>query len=82
MTIDEAIKMLTQDDYGNCDCGDWCRAYDMAIRSLELWTKIKEEIKDLDLGFIDKEYQAGVAYGIMKIKKIIDKHLKEIENRN
>ena len=44
--------------------------------------QIKDEIKDLDLGFDDREYQAGIAYGIMKVNQIIDKHLKEIENDN
>ena len=53
-------------------------ALKMAIKSLEAWEKVKEEIKDLDLGFVDEEYRAGVAYGIMKITKIIDKHLAEV----
>ena len=38
--------------------------------------KIKAEIQDLDLGFVDEEYQAGVAYGIMKFNQILDKHIK------
>ena len=47
---------------------------DFAINELE---KIKEEIQDLDLGFVDEEFQAGVAYGIMKFNQILDKHIKE-----
>ena len=39
--------------------------------------KIKSEIQDLDLGFVDEEYQAGIAYGIMKFNQILDKHIKE-----
>ena len=46
----------------------------LIVKELE---KIKEEIKDLDLGFVDEEYQAGVAYGIMKFNQILDKHIKE-----
>ena len=44
--------------------------------------QIKDEIKDLDLGFADEEYRAGIVYAIMKVNQIIDKHLKEIENDN
>lgn len=38
--------------------------------------KIKQEIQDLDLGFVDREYQSGVAYGIMKFNQILDKYIK------
>ena len=45
--------------------------------SKEELEKIKAEIQDLDLGFVDEEYQAGIAYGIMKFNQILNKHIKE-----
>ena len=53
MTIQEAIEILTQDDYGNCDCGNWCQAYDIAIRSLKAWAQIKEELESIAEGQVD-----------------------------
>ena len=82
MTIDEAkasLKALchTCKHFPTCvnDKPECFQAIEMAIKSLEAWEKVKEEIKDLDLGFVDEEYQAGVAYGVMKITEIINKHL-------
>ena len=48
----------------------------------DILEKIKEEINDLDLGFADEEYRTGVAYGIMKITDIINKHLQEVDDKN
>lgn len=49
---------------------------------IEELEKIKAEIQDLDLGFVDGEYQAGIAYGIMKFNQILDKHINEIKGEN
>lgn len=49
------------------------------VKELE---QIKEEIKDLDLGFVDEEYQAGIAYGIMKFNQILNKHITELKGEN
>ena len=40
---------------------------------------IKAEIQDLDLGFVDEEYKAGIAYGIMKFNQILDKHIDSLK---
>lgn len=44
--------------------------------------KIKAEIKDLDLGFFDEDYRAGVARGIMEFNKILNKHIAELKGEN
>lgn len=46
---------------------------------IEELKQIKSEIQDLDLGFVDEEYQSGVAYGIMKFNQILDKRIKELK---
>ena len=61
---------------GCLNCWWGFRRYDYAITELE---KVKAEIQDLDLGFVDEEYQAGVAYGIMKFNQILDKHIAELK---
>lgn len=40
---------------------------------------IKAEIKDLDLGFFDEDYRAGVARGIMEFNKILNNHISELK---
>ncbi len=40
---------------------------------------IKAEIQDLDLGFVDEEFQAGIAYGIMKFNQILNKHIENLK---
>lgn len=51
---------------------------DMAIRSLEAWEKVKEEINNIDCPYSSNPYKAS------KVKeeslRIIDKHLKEVEH--
>lgn len=60
-------------------------AFDMAIRSLEAWEKVKEEIKE-KADFIRhssghlKDYDAGQWKALLDALEIIDKHLKEVEN--
>lgn len=55
---------------------------DMILKGIPLeeeLEKIKTEIKDLDLGFVDEEYQSGIAYGIMKFNQILNKHISELK---
>lgn len=52
---------------------------DFAIEELE---KIKDEIEDLDLGFVDEDYRAGVARGIMEFNKILNNHIAELKGEN
>lgn len=49
---------------------------DKTVEELE---NIKDEIKDLDLGFFDEDYRAGVARGIMEFNKILNKHIVELK---
>ena len=46
----------------------------LIVKELE---QIKEEIEDLDLGFVDGEFQSGITYGIEMFNQILDKHIKE-----
>ncbi len=46
---------------------------------IEELKQIKSEIQDLDLGFVDGEFQSGVAYGIKEFNQILDKHIKELK---
>lgn len=66
MTNEEVIKILTQDDYGNCDCGDWCRAYDMAVQIVKQLSSLESEYnayhKDND------DYWKGIKYAIDVLK--------------
>ena len=72
--IEEAVK-FEQDGY---EC------LNLAIRSLECWEKVKEEIQekinDLDERTIYTEMENGKWYGLTLAKTILDKHLKEVEN--
>ena len=86
MTTQEAIKML------NGDINYWknkntlidTEHYKMAIRSLEAWEKVKEEIQekinDLDERTIYTEMENGKWCGLRLAEKIIDQHLQEVEN--
>lgn len=66
--IDELLKRADE---------EWNKqAKEFAIAELE---KIKAEIKDLDLGFFDEDYRAGVARGIMEFNKILNKHIAELK---
>lgn len=77
--LDENLhKTSPKDSIGYHATKTCLKFWDIAIGSIRALEKVKEEIKDLDLDFADVEYQAGVAYGIMKVTDIINKHLKEI----
>ena len=54
------------------------------IRALQepVLEKIKAEIQDLDLGFFDEDYRAGIARGIMEFNKILNKHISELKGEN
>lgn len=40
---------------------------------------IKAEINNLDFGFVDEEYKAGISYAVMKFNQILDNIGKESE---
>ena len=68
MTVEEAISDLEQ--YAKQWLGG--EAIDMAIRSLEAWEKVKEEITQV---YFTKPITVR-----NEVLAIIDKHLKEVEN--
>lgn len=63
------------------DCHDYMDGYNRGKKegSIEELEKIKEEIKDLDLGFFDEDHRAGVARGIMEFNKILNKRISELK---
>lgn len=76
MTVEEAIKGIhtLTDRISLAD--DRQDAIAMAIKSLEAWEKVVEEIEDLDTNF---EFE-GFYRCQSEVAKIIDKHLKEVDN--
>lgn len=52
-------------------------ALTMAIRSLEAWEKVNEEIKGLDWNGDDAYW-----YGVSDVSAMIDKHLGEVTQNN
>lgn len=40
---------------------------------------IKAEIQDLDLGFVEEEFQSGIAYGIKEFNQILNKHIENLK---
>lgn len=80
MTREEAKKRLEAfRDYlcaGNpiWDVDECREAFNTAIRSLEAWEKVKNDLND-DF----PEQTKGFRYGIDYAMVIIDKHLKEVE---
>ena len=82
MTSEEAIASLkvlchTCKFFPTCvnDKPECFRAIEMAIKSLEAWGKVKEEIKQIRIhcGYLDVQ---GVT--IIEVLEIIDKHLAEM----
>lgn len=63
------------------DCHDYMDGYNRGKREgvIEELEAIKAEIKDLDLGFFDEDYRAGVARGIMEFNKILNKHISKLK---
>lgn len=86
MNRQEAIKILS--DYEENGCG-FChqggdevpQAFDMAVKALEAWEKVIEEIEQLRAKFKES---GGVyehsAYGLDYATEIIKKHLGEVED--
>lgn len=76
MTREEAIRMLIRLKDGiNFEVTDSQKKMDalnMAIKSLEAWEKIEDDIYELDCW--DREY----AKGVNDVQEIIDKHLSEV----
>ncbi len=78
MTRDEAIEVLQNTSFFAPSMVDVDSAIEMAIRSLEAWDEVKHECWDEGHNFTG-EYQ-GVWVRFKDIERIIDKHLKEVED--
>ena len=82
MTTQEAIEILKIDSLSDTEkeADKFCRAFTMAIRSLEAWEKCRQEIdsKIYDISTEDT-YDDGKSVGLIQALEIIDKHLKEVE---
>ena len=81
MTIEEALYYLDTIP----TIGEQVDALEMAIKSLEAWKKIKEEIKE-KADFIRhssghlKDYDAGQWKALLDALEIINWHFTEVEN--
>lgn len=80
MTIQEAIEVFNKPAkhiglYNGelTYSAELVRAFETAIRSLEAWEKVNEEIKGLDWNGDDAYW-----YGVSDVSAIIDKHLGEV----
>ena len=78
MTIGEAIQQLQV--YMACMKVDGAdiTPYDMAIRSLEAWDKVKEELFN-GYGEVLDTFYDYVTISLRDVKDVIDKHLQEVE---
>lgn len=83
MTREEAIKILSNYETlscGYCHCGgdEVPQAFEIAVKALEAWEKVIEEIEQLRAKFKES---GGVyehsAYGLDYATEIINKHLSE-----
>lgn len=87
MTIDEAANELQEDIelyiplHGTIDDvdrelpdGRLITALEMAIKSLEAWEKVKEEIKSKTFS----RYVSNYDLGLCRALDVIDKHLQEV----
>ena len=85
MTIGNAIEILNREHSPRGDRESFKAYFDarkMAIRSLEAWEKVKEEIESAKYLKYGQKYGATncLASGLDKALEIIDKHLQEVNN--
>lgn len=81
MTIEKAIKYIK----ANC-CGEWCEddwqsAIGIAIRSLEAWSKVTEEITEYleEYGDTDASGNHSAKWCAMKeADAVVGKHMNEV----
>jgi hypothetical protein len=80
MTVAEAIKLMKKSPTQCLEASEaekFCEAYDMAIRSLEAWEKIVEELADMEKEF-EYRHDCPRADTLKYALSIIDKHLKGV----
>lgn len=76
MTREEAIKNLLEmrDGMPFDKCQDWIETVSMAIKSLEAWKKVEEDLNG-DFTRQTKGFRYGIDYAIATI----DKHFEKVE---
>lgn len=82
MTVEEASKILKMSDQAIWLKGlekEQKEAEEIAIRSLEAWEKVREEIKSLSNSFYFS-MEFDLSKGLDMALESISKHLKEVEN--
>lgn len=82
MTNKDAIEYIKTNCYGEYCEDDWRNAMDMAIRSLEAWSKVTEEITEYleEYGDTDTDGNHSPKWCAMKeAESVIKKHLKEVK---
>lgn len=88
MTNEETIDVLEQrktcmECVVNCTCEECDEAFDIAIRSLEAWKRVKaeinSEIKNLNESALVSDNKDVEVLELEWVLDIIDKHLKEEE---
>ena len=88
MTIDGAIKVLiAANRMPSINDGYLGEAIEMAIKSLEAWELVKQEIeqkaslaKRLRSVDLSDDWYSGECFAYKEAMEIIDKHLSEVEN--
>jgi len=86
MTIEEKISFLKQVKILLLESNSWLEdtkepireSFDTAIKSLEAWEKVKEEIKALEMKDEYGDVRSDVIH-TWEVLAIIDKHLSEVE---
>ena len=95
MTVEEVSNCLEQIKNIILNSNSWTgeaktiveKCFNTAIKNLEAWEKVKEEVED-KIGSLDDElkdgevclsYYYGKLAGLSEVLEIIDKHLSELE---
>lgn len=82
MTRDEAIKVLSNIPTVGRMNGKHLivKALQMAIEALEAWDKVRESLDRIDRLYINTGAQVIRVYPKWNVDKIIEQHLKEVED--
>ena len=86
MTIEEAIEIIEDLKYsldisltGTSEINEIDNAITIAIKSLETWEKVKEEIdNNITIISTNDTYEDGIKVGLIKALDIINKHMEEV----
>lgn len=79
MTREEAIEELKYIEDGLVSCELSYEALDMAIRSIEAWDKVKDDLGCIDRLYLNMGAKEVRVYPKWNVDKIIETHLKGVE---